>query len=357
MDRQAVFRVGDKTVFKYRLTDKSGMQAEILNLGAAVYSLKVQDKYGAMRDVVLGYKDIHKYIQNPLSFGAVVGRCANRISGGAFFWDGKKIQLEKNEGENHLHGGSKGFSTRIWETALEKSSQEQGSENGSEVLCLSLLSKDGDSGYPGEIFCSVKYSLTGKGGLVIEYFVSSHENSVANLTNHSYFNLNGEGRGSCEDHEIQIFSDAYTEIDSDLIPTGKILEVQDTPMDFRKAKRLGKDIDSDFKQLKTAGGYDHNYVLKKCGSDLFTAAKAYSPESGIVMTVKTNSPGMQFYSGNNFGEGCLGKGGNIYRTRSGICFETQFFPDALNRPEFEKPFVSREKAQHFITEFSFDIFK
>ena len=309
-----------REVFQYTLQD-GAMSCDVLTWGAAVRALRVPDKDGTPLDVLLGFDTIEAYLKQTCYLGAVVGRFANRIGDAAFELDGVRYPLAANDGKNHLHGGLIGFDRQIWNV-------EAVSDN---AITLSLTSPDGQEGYPGTLIARVTYTLEG-GALRIDYRAETDKPTVCNLTNHSYFNLDGHDSGDILRQSIQIHADCFTPTDAGSIPTGELAPVDGTPMDLRDLTPIGKDIDADFAQLQMAGGYDHNYVLR--GSGLREAAVAKAARSGITMRVETTQPGIQFYSG-NYLDGCPdGKGGAPYKKRYGFCLETQVFPDAPNKPDF-----------------------
>ncbi len=298
--------------------------AAITNYGARIVGLQVPDKNGDPVDVVLGYRDLASYRQPGEGFfGAVVGRYGNRIAKGQFELEGQQYQLELNNGPNSLHGGTNGFSAKVWEVKHVTDSS----------LELLYVSPDGDAGYPGKLEATVIYTLTSDNGLEISYHATTDKTTVVNLTNHAYFNLSGEGDTTILDHLLTIRADSYTPVDETLIPTGEIADVENTPFDFRKATAIGKRIDTADTQLLLGKGYDHNFVLKK-DPGLQLVATAESPKTGIVMDVFTEEPGIQFYSGNFMDHIENAKGGKIYGYRSAFCLETQHFPDAPNQPDF-----------------------
>lgn len=339
--KQKLFEYEDTSVKKYTLSNDSGMTMEVLDLGCVIYSLKVPDRNGKLTDVVLGYQDPKMYINNPVFFGAVIGRYSNRIAKGKFDWHGSIIQLETNDGNNHLHGGSEGFSGKIWQCISDH-----------DVLTFKINSPDCDSNYPGEVECYVSYLLSDTNELIIKYKVTTPSESIANLTNHSYFNLNGDGTESILNHHLEINSDQFTEITSEAIPTGKLLSVDDTPLDFRSSKLIGQDIEDNYEQLRMVDGYDHNYILKQ---DKEYDVIAYSNETGIQLEMSSNSPGMQLYTGNAITEGLIGKTGKVYKRRSGFCLETQFYPDSPNHKHFPQPILTKNNPQEFETRFKFSI--
>jgi len=317
--------IDGKNVKLYTLKNKSGATVTITNYGGRVVSLLVPDKDNKLVDVVLGYDSIASYRKKGEPFfGALIGRYGNRIGKGKFSLDGKEYQLQLNDGVNTLHGGTDGFYSKVWEAK-----QVDGQK-----LALSYISNDGEAGYPGKLEVNVTYTLTDENALQIDYTATTDKTTVVNLTNHAYFNLNGEGNKTILDHELTIAADSITPVDDTLIPTGKLLAVAGTSFDFTKVKTIGKAIDEKEEQLKFGKGYDHNFALKK-HDDKMAVATVKSPSTGIVMEVYTTEPGLQFYSGNFLtGEDKDGKGGKAYPYRSAFCLETQHFPDAPNHPNF-----------------------
>jgi len=294
----------------YVLTNSHGVEVSITNYGGAVTSIKVPDRDGVFGDVVLGYDTIEEYMRNPRYLGALVGRHANRIARGKFTLNGVEYQLAQNNGENHLHGGNRGFDKRIWKAAQ--------TEN---VLHLEYFSEDGEENYPGNLTVNVDYSLNEENELRIEYGATSDKDTIVNLTNHSYFNL--ACGGDILGHELTLRASGFTPVSDDLIPTGEIQSVDGTPMDFRTARVIGN------------GGYDHNFVLDDWSNgSLRQVARLREPKSGRVMEVLTTEPGIQFYSGNFLDGSLKGKGGVAYEKYAGLCLETQHFPDAPNHPNF-----------------------
>jgi aldose 1-epimerase len=309
----------------YTLTNVSGMEARIMTYGGSVVSLKAPDRQGKLADVVLGYETLEGYLKNNPYFGAIIGRYGNRIGNGQFSLIGRKYTLPRNDGENTLHGGIKGFDKVVW-----KAKEVNGKDGAG--ISLTYLSKDGEEGFPGNLSVTVVYTLTNNNELKIEYFAKTDKTTVVNLTNHSYFNLAGEG--SILRHELMINAGRFTPVDSGLIPTGELRTVKGTPMDFTKSAVIGTRIDHQDEQLTFGKGYDHNWVLNNATGRLALAAKAYEPVSGRVMEVLTTEPGLQFYSGNFLDGSITGKGGQVYKRRCGFCLETQHFPDSPNKPGF-----------------------
>ena len=324
----------------YRMKNQKGMEVLVSDYGASIVSLYVPDRQGHPVDVVLGYDSVEGYEQGTLFFGGVIGRVANRIGGARFLLNGNTYPLTANDHGNTLHGGRDFTNQRIWET-LEAKEQE---------VTFSLVSPNGDQGFPGEVQIQVTYALTDDNELRIRYQGKAREDTVLNLTNHSYFNLAGHASGSVEDQEVQIQAQAFTRTDACSIPTGEFVPVDGTPMDFRRRKKIGKEIEEDYEALSLAGGYDHNYVLDGVG--LRKVALMYAQETGIAMEVSTDLPGMQFYTA-NFVAGERGKEGAVYEQRSGACFETQYFPDSVNQHSFETPLVRGGEMYDTVTVYRF----
>lgn len=307
-----------------RLTLAHGpLSCEIITYGGAVRALTVPDRAGRPVDVALGFDSLEDYLRQDKYLGALIGRYGNRIGKASFVLNGREYPLRANDGENHLHGGPGGFDKRVWTVE----------ELAADAVVLSLFSPDGEEGYPGDLSVQVTYTLTGD-GLSIRYEAKSTADTLCNLTNHTYFNLSGHASGPVSGQTVQIFADAYTPTDAGSIPTGELAPVEGTPMDLRAGLPIGARADEDFPQLKLAGGYDHNWVLNGPAGELRTAARASSPDTGIVLEVLTDQPGIQFYSG-NYLDGCpAGKGGAPYARRWGFCLETQVFPDAPHHTAF-----------------------
>jgi len=305
----------------YTLANARGAEARIATYGGIVVSLKVPDRSGAMGDVVAGFDNLDGYLKPGPYFGAIIGRYGNRIGQGRFFLNGKEYTLAKNNGENHLHGGLRGFDKRVW-AAKPLSAQS---------LELTYLSKDGEEGYPGNLSVTVTYTLTDANELKIDYSATTDKDTVVNLTNHSYFNLAGEG--DILGHEVVIHADRFTPVGKNLIPTGELRSVAGTPFDFRTAKAIGERIEQEDEQLIFGGGYDHNWVLNRTGSGLESAARVVDPKSGRVLEVLTTEPGLQFYTSNSL-DGTLQGKGRTYTRRSAFCMETEHFPDSPNQPGF-----------------------
>ncbi len=319
----------------YTLTNGNGMGMKVTNYGARVVALCVPDKNGAPVDVVFGYNTLDEYLTKPEKFfGASIGRYGNRIGKGTFSIDSVAYQLPLNNGVNHLHGGPKGFYAVIW-----KANQVSNSK-----IIFTYKSADGEQGYPGNLDVTMSYELTPDNGFKIEYSAKTDKATICNLTHHGYFNLSGEGAETINDHLLMINAKGFTPVDSTLIPTGEIAAVEGTPMDFTKPTAIGQRVGEEFQQLKFGGGYDHNWVLNKQGEGVEMAASVESPVTGIKMEVYTDQPGIQFYGG-NFLDGDVGKSGKPYVYRSGLCLETQHFPDSPNKPQF--PSVLLKPGQEY----------
>ena len=332
----------DGTKVEIYTLEEGALKARIMTYGARLVSLEVPDRSGKLADIVLGYDNLAGYTADAKSyFGSIVGRYGNRIAHATFSLDGKPYQLPANDGVNTLHGGILGFDKLVW----------QGHEIPHGVE-LTLVSKDGDQGFPGTLTARVRYTLEAH-ALKIEYFATTDKDTVLNLTNHSYFNLAGEGQGDILKHLVMIPADRYTPVDSGLIPTGELAPVAGTPLDFHKATAIGARIDDNNEQLKLGRGYDHNYVLNEKMGTLQEAARVTEPTTGRVLTVETTQPGVQFYSG-NFLDGTLhGKQGHVYALRTGFCLETQHFPDSPNHPKFPTSELKPGQTYHEVTIFKF----
>lgn len=324
----------------YRITNSSGAYITVSDYGALLVQLVVPDREGKLTDVVLGYDRAEDYEANKGHLGAVIGRNGNRIEGGTFNLNGTDYQLEINEGgHNNLHSGSHFYEKRMWTTAVNESAGS---------VAFTLHSPDGDQGFPGNFDVTVTYTLTEDNEVKIHYEGMSDKDTVANMTNHSYFNLNGEGKGTIMDHLLTIHAEGYTPVDEFSIPYGTVDPVEGTPFDFRTAKTIRQDSEADDEQLAHTGGYDHNFAPD--GSGMREVAEACSLETGIVMKVFTDQPGVQFYAGNGIHD-LVGKGGKVYHVREGFCLETQHFPNAVNVLAFESPRLSA--GEHYSTTTSY----
>ncbi len=311
----------------YILTNDKGMTAKVMTYGAILTELDVPDRDGKPGDVVLGFDDLAGYLRGNPFFGATVGRVANRIAKGQFMLDGKEYHLAINNGPNALHGGLKGFDKKVWKAKiLEK-------QPGGVAVQFHYLSKDGEEGYPGKLSAEVTYTLTNDNALRLDYRATTDKATPVNLSNHTYFNLAGQGSGTILDEEIMLAARRYTPVDETLIPTGKIESVEGTPLDFTKPTRIGERIER-LKGKGQPGGYDHNFVLDGGGKKLALAARVYDPKSGRVMEMETTEPGVQFYTGNFLDGKLKGKGGVAYPQHGGFCLEAQHFPDSVHHENF-----------------------
>jgi aldose 1-epimerase len=311
----------------YTLTNANGLVVKISNYGGTVMQLWVPDRDGKLEDIALGFDNIGDYEELSPYFGSLIGRYGNRIGKGKFTLDGKQYTLATNNDENHLHGGVKGFDKVVWDAKpLEI-------RNGA-ALQLHYLSKDMEEGYPGNLDVTVVYTLTNKDELKIHYKATTDKPTVLNLTNHTYFNLAGQGNGDILGHKLMLNADHYTPVDAGLIPTGEIAPVEGTPFDFTEATAIGARINNDHPQLVYGKGYDHNWVLNKKDNEMSLAAKVYEPNSGRVMKIFTEEPSIQFYAGNFLDGTFSGKDDKVYKHRYAFCLETQHYPDSPNKPNF-----------------------
>jgi aldose 1-epimerase len=309
----------------YVLTNAKGMTAKIMTYGALLTELNVPDRDGKFADVVLGFDNLEGYIAGHPYFGATVGRVANRIAKGKFTLDGKEYKLATNNGPNALHGGVKGFDKVVWK------GEQFAASTGVPAVSFQYVSKDGEEGYPGTLTVTVLYTLSDNNELTIEYLAKTDKATPVNLTNHSYFNLAGQGSGDILAQELQLAASQYTPTDETLIPTGDIKSVVGTPLDFTKSTAIGKHIG----EIKADPvGYDHNFVLGQKPGELALAARVKDPKSGRIMEVRTTEPGIQFYTGNFLDGTNKGKGGAVYKKHAAFCLETQHFPDSVNQPKF-----------------------
>ena len=312
----------------YTLSNKNGVEVRIMTYGGVVVSLRTPDRKATLDDIVLGFERVEDYLKENPFFGALVGRYGNRIAKGKFKLGGKQYTLAVNNGENHLHGGLKGFDKALWTAKPLDTTAGVGVE-------LTHTSPDGDEGYPGALQVKVTYTLTDQNEVKIDYFAITDKETVVNLTNHSYFNLRGAGEGEIISTELMINADKFTPVDKGLIPTGEMRPVKGTPFDFTKPKPIGQNIyDETDEQIKFGGGYDHNFVLNKGAGGLTKAAEAYDSKTGRVLEVFTTEPGVQFYTGNFLDGKLSGKGNKAYNKRFAFCLETQHYPDSPNKPEF-----------------------
>lgn len=317
--------IDGKETALFVLKNKKNAKAELTSYGARLVSLWVPGKNGNPVDVVLGHDAVAGYAKPGESyFGCTIGRYGNRIANAKFKLDGKEYTLDVNNAPNSLHGGSKGYHTKIWDAV----------QNDSSSVSFSYVSPDGDAGYPGKLTVKVTYTLTDDNALQIDYEATTDAKTVLNLTNHAYFNLNGAGSGTINDHEIMIDADNITPVDATLIPTGQLMKVEGTPFDFRKAATIGSRIDSANDQVRKGKGFDHNFVLNGADGKVNKVCTVKGDQSGITMEVWTDQPGLQFYGGNFLNGSEVGKGGKSYGYRTGFCLEAQHYPDSPNQPSF-----------------------
>lgn len=315
-------------VTEYTMVNEKGMIVKIINYGAIITTIMVPDREGAIDDVVLGFDNLEDYLAPHPFFGAVVGRYGNRIGGAQFELDGITYTLAKNNGENHLHGGIKGFDKYLWQSDTIKKADRVG-------VHLIRTSPDMEEGYPGTLEVRLTYWLDNNNNLGIDYEANSDKPTICNLTNHSYFNLGGKNAADVLSHEVMIKSENITPVDAGLIPTGDLLPVEGTPFDFRQPVAIGERVDDNHEQIRLGGGYDHNFVIRReTPSDLELIASVFDRNSGRFMEVLSKEPGVQFYSGNFLDGSLTGKNGKQYVKRSGLCLETQYFPDSPNKPAF-----------------------
>ena len=326
----------------YTLTNENGMSASITNYGAALVKLNVPDKEGKLRDVVLVYDDVTGYEKGGGSFGAPVGRNANRIGGAVITIQDKTYELEKNDNGNNLHSGTNYYNKRIWNVGEKTDSKIE----------FVLHSPDGDQGYPGTLDMHVTYELTEDNELRLIYDAVPDQDTIINMTNHSYFNLDGHDSGNVLKELVTLDADYFTRADAQSIPTGELVDVTGTPMDFRMPRALGEALDADYEAVRLGKGYDHNWVLKNNGK-FDKVAQAVSEKSGIVMEVWTDLPGMQMYTA-NFLDNEHGKNGAVYGIRDAVCFETQYFPDAVHHENFASPICKKGMPYHTVTSYKFE---
>jgi aldose 1-epimerase len=322
----------------YELKNQNGVSVKITNYGATITSIRTPDRNNDLQEIILGFDNIERYLEKHPYFGSTVGRYANRIAGGSFMLNGKRYRLDKNEGDNHLHGGYKGFDRVFWE----------GSISGGRLV-MHHISPDGDQGYPGKLDVRVSFGLSRDDELDIEYHAVCDRDTIINLTNHAYFNLTGCSRDIL-DHELRIYALKYTPVGAGSIPTGEIAPLEDTPLDFSRMEKIGKRIGGDHPQLEITGGYDHNYVLDSKG----ICAEVYDSFSGRSLRVFTDKPGLQLYSG-NYLDGISGHGGVKYIKYFGLCLETQFYPDSPNNEGFSSCILRKGDIYSYKTTYGFGL--
>jgi len=341
VDKQAFGHTPEGTpVDLYSLADGK-VEVRIMTYGGIIVSARTPDRNGKLDDVVLGCDSVEKYVAQTAHFGGIIGRYANRIAHGTFQLDGKTYSVPKNDGDNALHGGIRGFDKVVW-----------GAKQIQDGIELTYVSKDGDQGFPGNLSTTVRYTLSG-GALRIEYSATTDKDTVLTLTNHSYFNLKGQGRGDVLGHVLKIDASRITPVDATLIPTGELKSIGGTPFDFRTPHAIGERIDADDPQLHLGHGYDHNFVLDHAPGQLAEAAEVYEPTTGRILRVLTTEPAVQFYTGNFLDGSITGKEGRVYNRRYAICLETQHFPDSPNHPSFPSTELKPGQEVHGVTVFRF----
>jgi aldose 1-epimerase len=341
VDKQAFGHTPEGTpVDLYSLADGK-VEVRIMTYGGIIVSARTPDRNGKLDDVVLGCDSVEKYVAQTAHFGGIIGRYANRVAHGTFQLDGKTYSIPKNDGDNALHGGIRGFDKVVW-----------GAKQIPDGIELTYVSKDGDQGFPGNLSTTVRYTLSG-GALRIEYSATTDKDTVLNLTNHSYFNLKGQGNGDVLGHVLKIDASRITPVDATLIPTGELKSIGGTPFDFRTPHAIGERIDADDPQLHLGHGYDHNFVLDHAPGQLAEAAEVYEPTTGRILRVLTTEPAVQFYTGNFLDGSITGKEGRVYNRRFALCLETQHFPDSPNHPTFPSTELKPGQEFHSVTVFQF----
>jgi aldose 1-epimerase len=331
----------------FTLTNGHGIEVRAMTYGGIIVSLRVPDRAGKVDDIALGYDAAAAYAQNNSPyFGAIIGRYGNRIAKGRFSLDGREYTLATNNGPNHLHGGVKGFDKVMWAATPT-----------ADGVAFTYTSADGEEGYPGKLTVKVTYTLSERDELAVDYEATTDKPTVVNLTQHTYFNLAGQGTRDVLDHRLQINADRYTPVDATLIPTGELAPVAGTPFDFRQATRIGTHINDDHPQIKNGLGFDHNWVLNRTGGGLQHAARVMEPTTGRTLDISTTEPGLQFYSGNFLDGTITGKQGHVYQKRYGFCLETQHFPDSPNKPQFPPTTWAPGQTYRSRTVFTFGVEK
>ena len=330
----------------FTLANAGGLEIRAMTYGAIIVSLKTKDRTGKLDDIVLGYDNVAGYVKQNPYFGTIVGRYGNRIAKGQFTIDGKTYTLAKNNGPNHLHGGLKGFDKAVWKGEPFQKGDTVG-------VVFTHTSPDGDEGYPGKLDARVTYTLSNANELRVDYHATTDKPTHVNLTQHTYFNLAGDGARDILGHELTLAADRYTPVDSTLIPTGELAPVAGTPFDFRKPQAIGARIEAAHEQIKHGGGYDHNWVLNRTGDGLVKAIEVHEPTTGRTLQIATTEPGVQFYTGNFLDGTITGKGGHVYKRRYGFCLETQHFPDSPNQPNFPSTLLRPGQEYKTSTTFTF----
>jgi aldose 1-epimerase len=334
-----------KTVDLYTLMNTHGLEVRIMTYGGIIVSVQTPDKNGHTADITLGFDTLAPYLAKHPYFGALVGRYANRIGNAKFTLDGKEYTLAKNDGPNSLHGGLKAFDKVLWQAQSFQKSAEVG-------VILRYTSADGEEGYPGTLRVTVTYTLNNTDEFSIDYQATTDKATPINLTNHTYFNLAGEGSGSILGEELMLNAERFTPVDATLIPTGKIASVKGTPLDFTKPTAIGARINDQYEQMVLGKGYDHNFVINQTGPGLALTARVYDPTSGRVLEVDTTEPGVQLYTG-NFLDGVHGRHGHVYNRRDAFCLETQHYPDSPNKPDFPSTILKPRQTFHSTTVWKF----
>lgn len=334
-------------VHEYTLTNRAGMEVKVLSYGAILRSIRVPDRNGVLANVTLGFNSLADYESKSPYFGSIIGRYGNRIAKGKFTLNGKEYTLAANDGENSLHGGLKGFDKHVWAV-------EEIQRNEAHGLILSRRSPDGEEGFPGNLDVRVTYLLTDANEIRMEYWARTDAPTIVNLTNHAYFNLAGEGRGSIDEHILMLDADFYTPVGAGLIPTGEIAAVENTPFDFHIPRTIGAGLRSNHEQILIARGYDHNFVLNRSDSSLKLAARMYEPISGRILEIITTEPGIQFYSGNFLVGNIIGASGTSYRQGDAFALETQHYPDSPNQAQFPSTVLNPDSVYESSTIYKFD---
>ena len=349
IEKESFGQTDEGEAFLFTIQNKNGIKIKVTNYGGIVTHLYAPDRNGKTADITLGFDSLPSYLAGNPYFGAIIGRYGNRIAGGKFTLDGNEYTLAQNNGPNSLHGGNNGFDKKLWHTKPIETREQVGLE-------FYRLSPDMEEGYPGNLEVTVRYLLNNDNEWIIEYEASTDKKTVVNLTQHTYFNLNGAGKGDILDHELMIKADHFTPVNETLIPTGEIEVVKGSPFDFTRPTPIGKRINENHPQLKRGGGYDHNFVLnRQAENDLEMAASLYEPLSGRFLEVLTTEPGIQFYSGNFLDGSLVGKAGKPYEFRSGLCLETQHFPNAPNQKGFPSTVLEPGQTYRSKTVYRFSV--